>query len=259
MVEWLEVLLWFFPLHLLYSMFVQETLLLIEDEPAIAKGLVYGLKGEGYAVLWAANGKQGLDEIKQKPPDLLILDIRLPDMNGFDICRNLRAEGHMFPILMLTARDEEADKVLGLELGADDYVVKPFSFRELVARVRALLRRVQLNAVSVQGQKETQDVRFGDVLVDFKRLKVFKAGNEVQLTNIEFRLLKTLVERPEIPFSRDELIEHIWGLEEHFGLERSIDVHMRHIREKIEDDPSQPVWFQTVRGIGYKFSNIKNS
>jgi DNA-binding response OmpR family regulator len=225
--------------------------LIIEDEAAIAKGLKLGLEDEGFEVGWAPDGSQGLDAAAGKPPDILILDIRLPDISGFDICKRLREEGSVFPILMLTARDEEIDKILGLELGADDYMVKPFSFRELVSRIRALIRRSRdLNtrdaALSVYS--------FGTVTADFGRLKVYNVKEEVPFTQTELRILKYLLENPDRPFTRRELIEAIWETEQYFGEERTIDVHIRHIREKLEEDPSNPRFFLTVRGYGYKYA-----
>ncbi len=225
--------------------------LIIEDEAAIAKGLKIGLEEEGFKVGWAADGGQGLDSAAGKPPDILILDIRLPDISGFDICKNLREKGKVFPILMLTARDEEIDKILGLELGADDYMVKPFSFRELVSRIRALLRRSRdLNA----REAVTSSYSFGSVTADFGRLKVYNGREEVPFTQTELRILKYLLENPDRPFTRKELIEAIWETDHYFGEERTVDVHIRHIREKLEEDPSNPRFFLTVRGFGYKFS-----
>lgn len=227
-----------------------ERILIVEDERAVARGLEYGLTSEGFTVLWADTGQQGLELARSQNPHLILLDIRLPDVSGFDVCRQLRAEGKRLPILMLTARDEEVDKVLGLELGADDYVVKPFSLRELISRIRALLRRAygDLAAVSEGGR-----LIFGEVEVDLERLQVYRQGQLVNLTPTEFRLLRYLVAHPDRPFSRGALIEAVWGYDREVGNERTVDAHMRHLREKLEDDPSNPRWFVTVRGIGYKF------
>ena len=174
----------------------------------------------------------------------------LPDVSGFDVCRQLRAERMRQPILMLTACDEELDKVLGLELGADDYVVKPYSLRELISRIRALLRRAygELAAASVGDR-----LRFGEVEVDLERLQVTRRGELVDLTPTEFRLLRYLVSNPDRPFSRDQLIEAVWGYASDIGSDRTVDVHVRHLREKLEDDPANPRWLVTVRGVGYKF------
>ena len=176
-----------------------ERVLIVEDEPSVARGLVYGLTQEAFVVFHAETGRQALDLARSKDPHLILLDIRLPDVSGFDVCRRLRAEGMRQPILMLTARDEETDKVLGLELGADDYVVKPYSLRELVSRIRALLRRAygELATTSVGGR-----VRFGDLEMDLERLLVTRRGKLVDLTPTEFRLLRCLVINPGRPFSR---------------------------------------------------------
>jgi DNA-binding response OmpR family regulator len=227
-----------------------ERILIVEDERAVARGLEYGLSNEGFTVLWAETGQQALDLARSRDPHLILLDIRLPDVSGFDVCRQLRAEGKRQPILMLTARDEELDRVLGLELGADDYVVKPYSLRELISRIRALLRRAygELAAVSAGDR-----LRFGEVEVDMERLQVTRAGKLVDLTPTEFRLLRYLAGNPNHPFSRSELIEAVWGYASDIGSDRTVDVHIRHLREKLEDDPANPRWIATVRGIGYKF------
>ncbi len=228
-----------------------EYILIVEDERAVARGLEYGLKSEGFEVLWADTGKKALDFVRTQEPDLILLDIRLPDISGFDICRTLRSEGKRQPILMLTARDEELDKILGLELGADDYIVKPYSLREVISRVRAMLRRAYGNlALSTL----SQNVRFGEIEVDLERLLVTRQKQTVDLTPLEFRLLRHFVMHPNRPFSRDDLIEAVWGYDSDIYNDRTIDVHVRHLRQKLEDEPAQPRWFVTVRGIGYKFS-----
>jgi DNA-binding response OmpR family regulator len=227
-----------------------ERILIVEDERAVARGLEYGLQAEGFETLWAANGQKALDLARSQYPDLILLDIRLPDISGFDVCRQLRAEGGRQPILMLTARDDELDKVLGLELGADDYVVKPFSLREVISRIRALLRRAygELATPSAGGQ-----LSFGDVVLDPERLQVHRGGHQVYLTPTEFRLLRHLASNPDRPFGRSELIEAVWGYDSEISQDRTVDVHIRHLREKLEEDPADPRWLVTVRGIGYKF------
>ena len=227
-----------------------ERILIVEDEHAVARGLEYGLTREGFDVLWADTGQRALDLARNRDPHLILLDIRLPDISGFDVCRRLRAEGKRQPILMLTAHDEELDKVLGLELGADDYVVKPYSLRELISRIRALLRRTygELAAVSV-GQR----IGFGEVELDLERLRVTRRGRPVELTPTEFRLLRYLVSHPNRPFGRDVLIKAVWGYTSDIGSDRTVDVHIRHLREKLEDDPGNPRWLVTVRGVGYMF------
>jgi DNA-binding response OmpR family regulator len=227
-----------------------EQILIVEDERAVARGLEYGLTSEGFTVLWADTGQRALELARSQNPHLILLDIRLPDVSGFDVCRQLRAEGKRMPILMLTARDEEVDKVLGLELGADDYVVKPYSLRELLSRIRALLRRAYGDLADVSKEER---LTFGEIEMDLERLQVYRQGRLVNLTPTEFRLLRYLVANPDRPFSRDALIEAVWGYDSEVGNERTVDAHMRHLRQKLEDDPSNPRWFVTVRGIGYKF------
>jgi DNA-binding response OmpR family regulator len=228
-----------------------ERILIVEDEPAVARGLEYGLSSEGFNVLWAQTGQQAIDLARRHHPHLILLDIWLPDISGFDVCRQLRAEGMRAPILMLTARDEEVDRVLGLELGADDYVVKPYSLRELISRVRALLRRAygELAAVS-----EGEQVLFGEVKVDLERLLVYRQGRQIDLTPTEFRLLRHLVMHPNRPLSREALVEAAWGYDSSVGSLRTVDVHIHHLRKKLEEDPANPRWLLTVRGVGYKFS-----
>ncbi len=227
-----------------------ERILIVEDERAVARGLEYGFKREGYAVLLAETGRDALDLARNKDPHLILLDIRLPDISGFDVCRQLRAEGQRMPILMLTARDEEVDKVLGLELGADDYVVKPYSLRELFSRVRALLRRAYGDlALGPAGGRAI----FGEIELDRDRLQVKRAGRKVDVTPTEFRLLSHLVAHAGRPISREALIEAVWGYDSSIGSGRTVDVHIRHLRKKLEDDPAAPRWLVTVRGVGYKF------
>ena len=227
-----------------------QRILIIEDEAAVAKGLEYGLRAEGFEVFWAPTARAGLALLSLKSPHLLLLDIRLPDMNGFDVCRRIRSDGFRLPIIMLTARDEDADKVLGLEIGADDYVVKPFSLRELISRIRAAMRRAYGDLATSLVDKR---ITFGDIVVDIDRLKVRRGDQEVFVTPTEFKILRYLVERPDRPVSRSALIDDIWGYEDYYGYERTIDVHIRHLREKLEDVPASPRWIVTVRGHGYRF------
>jgi DNA-binding response OmpR family regulator len=227
-----------------------ERILIVEDERAVARGLEYGLRAEGFEVFWANSGQSALALARRETPHLLLLDIRLPDISGFDVCRQLRSEGHREPILMVTARDEEVDKVLGLELGADDYLVKPFGLRELISRVRALLRRAYGDLAT---PAPSQRLIFGPLVIDTERLLALRDGQPVELTPIEFRLLRYLASNPGRPFSREQLIEAIWGYDSDVGSERTIDVHMRHLRQKLEQDPANPRWLLTVRGFGYKF------
>jgi len=227
-----------------------EKILIVEDERAVARGLEYGLKAEGFVVLLAETGEEALETARAEAPHCILLDIRLPGISGFDVCRILRSEGMRMPILMLTARDEPIDKVLGLELGADDYVVKPYNLRELIARIRALIRRAygELSEVS-QGEK----INFGAIELDLEQLRVLREGEQVYLTPTEFRLLRYLVSRPNRPTSRDAILEAIWGYSGDIGSERTVDVYIRHLREKLEEDPANPRWIVTVRGMGYKY------
>lgn len=227
-----------------------ERILIVEDERAVARGLEYGLQKEGFITSWAPDGKTALDLARTQEPHLILLDIRLPDISGFDVCRILRQDGHRMPILMLTARDEELDKVLGLELGADDYVVKPYQLRELIARLRALLRRAYGELAEARGAER---LRFGDIELDLEALQVTRAGKPVLLTATEFRLLHYLASHPERTFNRSALIEAVWGYDTPVGYDRTVDVHIRHLREKLEEDPANPRWIVTVRGMGYKF------
>jgi DNA-binding response OmpR family regulator len=229
-----------------------EHILVVEDEPAVARGLTYGLSAEGFITFWAENGNKALEMAEANEVHLILLDIRLPDINGFDVCRQLRAQGKRQPIIMLTASDEEVDKVLGLELGADDYVVKPYSLREVVSRIRAMLRRAYGDLASSNGRDK---LMFGNVLIDFDRLQAQRIsdGQPINLTPTEFRLLRYLVSNPDRPISRETLIETVWGYGSDIGDDRTIDVHIRHLREKLEEDPTNPRWILTVRGYGYKF------
>lgn len=228
----------------------KETILIVEDERAVARGMEYALKAEGFGVLLAENGYQAIDMTCSHIPHLLLLDVRLPDISGFDVCRELRRIGMRQPILIVTARDEEMDRVLGLELGADDYIIKPFSLRELVARVRAALRRAYGELSSTP---ETNKITFGDIEIDLEAMQATRASQPIILTPTEFRLLRVLITTPGQVLSRDQIIELVWGYDSDIGSDRTIDVHMRHLREKLEEEPANPRWLLTVRGFGYKF------
>jgi DNA-binding response OmpR family regulator len=229
----------------------EERILVVEDEAAVAQGLIYGLKSEGFQVQWVTRGREALEAARADRPHLILLDIRLPDISGFDVCKQLRAEGAKLPILMLTARDEEVDRVLGLELGADDYIVKPYSLREVVSRIRAQLRRAY---GELAGTSAGSRLVFGALTIDLEKLTVRKSGRTISLTPTEFRILRRLAAHPERPFTRSEIIESVWGYEGDIGSDRTVDVHIRHLRQKLEDDPAQPRWIQTVRGVGYTFT-----
>jgi two-component system alkaline phosphatase synthesis response regulator PhoP len=231
-----------------------QRVLIVEDERAVARGLEYGLRDAGFDVQWAANGESALSMLATDAPDLILLDIRMPGMDGFEVLRTLRAQGHRQPVLMLTARDEEVDKVLGLELGADDYVVKPFSLRELTSRIRALLRRAY---GELAGPADGRPLRFGDFTLDPSRFTLRKGDVVVELTPTELRLLAYMAANAGRPISRSELIEAVWGYASDIGSDRTVDVHIRHLREKIEEDPGTPHWIVTVRGAGYLMSETE--
>ena len=219
-------------------------ILIVEDSDAVALGLRYGLEREGFEVMRAENSAEAHPLAPEA--DLIVLDIRLPDGSGFDLCRTFRTQGLHMPILMLTARDEMIDKILGLELGADDYMTKPFELRELIARIRSLLRR---SYGDYAGQ--TPILSFRDLTIDLSSQRVTLSGTEVRLTNTEFKILSYLAQNPSKPHSRDTLIDDIWGYDTFVGDPRTVDVHIRNLRQKIEADASQPEYIVTVRGAGY--------
>jgi DNA-binding response OmpR family regulator len=222
-------------------------ILVVEDDPAILRGLADNLKFESYEVLTASNGEAGLSAVRESKPDLVILDLMLPKLSGYEVCRKLRAEGNRTPILMLTARGEEADRVLGLDLGADDYVSKPFSIRELLARVRALLRRAEAAAATLP-----DELAFDDIAVNFRTWEARRGGQPLEMTRKEFGLLRYLAARDGEVVTRDELLNEVWGYE-NYPSTRTVDNHVAALRAKIEADPAAPVHLRTVHGVGYKF------
>jgi DNA-binding response OmpR family regulator len=236
--------------HLPDALMSNGTILIVEDERAVARSLEYALDQEGFNVLLAETGQRALELARAKNPHLILLDIRLPDLSGFDVCKQLRAEGRRMPILMLTARDESVDKVLGLELGADDYIVKPYNLRELIARARAHIRRAYGELADTSQRNK---IVFGEVELDLEALRVTRAGEPVFLTPIEFKLLRYLASHPDRPVSREGLVKAVWGYDSIVGSDRTVDVHIRHLRQKLEDDPANPQWITTVRGLGYVF------
>ncbi len=223
------------------------TILLIEDDPMIAEPLLFGLESEGFRVLHAADGIEGLQLARTSAPDLILLDVMLPGMDGFQVLRHLRQDSQT-PILMLTAREQEMDRVMGLESGADDYIVKPFSFRELLARVRANLRRVKMSHVPAPPPQ----IIIGPISLDVAAHLVRRRGQPVDLTEKEFALLEALMSRAGQAVHRHQLLDLVWG-EDWIGNPRTLDVHIRWLREKLEDDPSNPKLIHTVRGYGYRF------
>ncbi|HET9200884.1 MAG TPA: response regulator transcription factor [Dehalococcoidia bacterium] len=224
-----------------------KSILVVEDEDTLQNSLRYNLEREGYTVFSAEDGELGLKVARQRRPDLYILDIMLPALDGLSLCRILRRETQA-PILMLTARADEVDRVAGLETGADDYLTKPFGMRELVARVRALLRRAAQGVARV----DKPILERSGILLDTRRRLVRKTDKEIALKPKEFDLLAFLMSHPGEVFSREELLNRVWGYQ-FGGGSRTVDVHVRWLREKIEDQPSQPELVQTVRGAGYRF------
>lgn len=222
-------------------------ILIIEDEPDMARGLEDNLRFEGYEVLVEADGLSGLNRALSDPVDLILLDLMLPKMSGYEVCKALRAKGNDTPIIMLTAKGQEIDKVLGLELGADDYVAKPFSLRELLARVHALLRR---RGTSTDQPGNTYS--FGDVVLDFKHYRATKAGEEIELTPKEFEILHHFIAHRGQTVNRSELLDKVWGIDD-YPTTRTVDNHILKLRKKIEKDPANPNFIITVHGLGYKF------
>jgi two-component system alkaline phosphatase synthesis response regulator PhoP len=221
-------------------------ILIVEDEPDMILGLKDNFEFEGYEVVTASDGATGLERARSDKPDLLILDIMLPRLSGLEVCKTLRGEGFSAPIVMLTARGQEIDKVVGLELGADDYVTKPFSIRELLARVRAILRRSE-------GQKKRlARYRFSDVALDFEAYRATRGGEPLDLSPREFELLRYLIERKGETVSRDRLLEDVWGYES-YPSTRTVDTHIAKLRAKIGDSGTEPKWILTIHGMGYKF------
>jgi DNA-binding response OmpR family regulator len=223
-------------------------ILLVDDEPLIIDSLSYSLEREGFDVKSAVDGNEALESVEEFNPDLIVLDLLLPDISGFEVCRRLR-EKYSTPVIMLTALGEEIDRVQGLEVGADDYLAKPFSFRELLARVRATLRRVELDRQAQQAQPVTLKY----LSLDPVSRRVFKKDEELQLSAREFDLLAALMNNAGRAMSREELLQTVWG-SEWIGDPRTLDVHIRWLRLKVEDDPSVPQYIQTVRGYGYRFA-----
>lgn len=225
---------------------MRTRILIVEDEPAMVAGLRDNFEYEGYDVISAGDGVQGLERALAEQPDLVVLDVMMPRMSGLDVCKQLKAKRPSLPIIMLTARGQEIDKVVGLELGADDYVTKPFSIRELMARVKAVLRRVSPPVTT------PEMYRFSDVEVNVRSNEVRRAGAPVELSSKEFALLAYFVAHPAETLSRDRLLDAVWGYE-NYPNTRTVDTHILHLRQKLETNPEEPRLFLTVHGSGYKF------
>ena len=230
---------------------MEKTVLVVEDEANIVDILTFNLQREGYRVLSAYDGQAGLELAQREKPDLILLDLMLPKRNGFEVCRTLRDAGDTVPILMLTAREEEGDKVKGLELGADDYITKPFSVRELMARVKSNIRRVDMPPRPSEGPVV---VELGRLRLDNETATAYKDGVALELSQREYELISFLAAHPDKVFSREELMEHVWNYEGYVGDVRGVDVAVRRLREKLEDDPANPRFVVTRRGLGYYFN-----
>ena len=230
----------------------QKTVLIVEDDPSMAIALCDGFNYEGYRVATAGDGAAALKSASEASPDLIILDVMLPKMNGLDVCQRLRSSGDSVPIIMLTARGQEIDKILGLKLGADDYVTKPFSFKELAARAEALLRRASGELENQDSQPAVEPYRFGDLTLDFGRHEARKAGRLLALTPREFRLLEFLIQHRGEVVSRDQLLDAVWGYD-NIPFTRTVDTHIAKLRKKVEDRPADPELIITIHRLGYKF------
>jgi DNA-binding response OmpR family regulator len=224
-----------------------EAILIIEDDPAMLRGLKDNFVFKGYRVKTAGDGESGLNEALNSKPDLIILDVMLPGINGYEICRLIRGEGLNIPIIMLTAKSQESDIILGLNLGADDYVTKPFNIQELLARVNAFLRR--------RRQEEIRQFHFGDFILNLDSRQLLRRGKEVELTPKEFGLLALFVKRAGCALTRDEILKHVWGYDI-LVTARSVDRCVTTLRTKIERNPQEPAFIKTIRDVGYRFENM---
>lgn len=230
---------------------MSATILIVEDEYAVARGIQYALEQEGYQVTVAGSGEEALEVAGELAPDLVVLDVRMPGIDGFETLRRMRSDGSKAPVLMLTARDEEMDKVIGLEMGADDYMTKPFGLRELQSRIKALLRRAYGDLADALGGRL---IRHRDLVIDLDRRRVQRGEKRISLTATEFEILRHLASKPGRVFSRRELLELVRDYEALDQDEKTINVHVSHLREKLEDDPVDPTFILTIRGAGYAFA-----
>ena len=232
---------------------MERKVLIVDDERSIVDILKYNIEKDGTKAICAYDGKEGLRLARTEDPDVILLDVMLPEMDGFEVCRTLRAEGNNVPIIMITAREEETDKVFGLDLGADDYITKPFSMRELLARVRTNMRRAA-SMLPAQSGSDADVIRAKDLVIDRARRSVSRNGHEIELTQREYELIKYLAENPGKVMSREELMSAVWQYD-YFGDLRAVDVAVRRLREKVEDNPSEPQYVITKRGAGYYFAD----
>lgn len=231
---------------------MNRKILIVDDEKSIVDILKFNLERSGYETICAYDGREGLRCAREENPDLILLDVMLPHMNGFDVCKTIRSDGNNVPIIMITAREEENDKIFGLELGADDYITKPFSVRELMARVGTNIRRSAVN-VELPAEGSGSVLRRKGLLIDTERHTVFKNGTALELTQREYELIKYLAQNPGKVFSRQELMSEVWQYD-YYGDLRTVDVAVRRLREKIEDNPAEPEFVITKRGAGYYFN-----
>ena len=229
------------------------TILVVDDEPSLVTLLSYNLTKSGFEVVTATSGDEARNQLANHPIDLMLLDVMLPGKSGVDLTRELRGEQNRIPIIMITALDDEVDKILGLEIGADDYVTKPFSPREVIARVRAVLRR--FDVTTPENKSENKTKQFGNIKIDFDKMVVQRDGEVIKLTPKEYELLAYMAEREGRVLSRETILHGVWGYEFTGPDTRMVDMHLSHLRDKIENDPKHPAHLKTVRGFGYRFDN----
>jgi DNA-binding response OmpR family regulator len=228
---------------------MQKKILIIEDNPGIRMSLTDELESAGYAVVEATTGIEGLSLAREKAGDLIILDIMLPGLDGYEVCKRLRSEGNNTPVIMLTVKDTEIDKVLGLELGADDYLTKPFSVRELTARVKTIFRRME----EYTGDESVTTI--GDTTIDFRKYEAIRKGSKIVFTPLEYQILHVLVNKRGLVLTRDQLLDQVWGEDNVVISLRTIDSHMASLRKKLEYDPANPKYIINIRGVGYKLTD----
>ncbi len=229
------------------------SILVAEDDPNILTGLVDTLESEGYSVTAATNGKEAFQLFEAGKYDLILLDIMMPEISGYDVCKQIRAKDEVTPIIMLTAKSEEIDKVVGLQLGADDYISKPFGVHELLARIQAVLRRCRRNHDQQKDSSDTpESFRFGDAIVDTKKFRMTVENKSIDLSEREISLLRCFYLHPNEVLSRDQLLNAVWGID-YYGTTRTLDQHIAQLRKKIEKDPSNPCLIKTVHRVGYRY------
>ena len=232
----------------------KQKILIVDDDLHIAELISLYMMKDGYETEEVYDGREAIKKAESFQPDLILLDLMLPGMNGFDVCRSLREQGRTTPVIMLTAREDETDKVMGLELGADDYITKPFSMRELLARVKANIRRSDMVPAVPPETKTASRLDLGRIVVDTDLMVVYKDGKTLELSQREYELIKFLASQPGKVFSREALMEHVWNYDGYVGDVRAVDVAVRRLREKLEDDPASPEFLVTRRGLGYLFN-----